>query len=69
MEKKQKRKRELFELFLKFILTQLTLLIIVEGALDIATYSTVDFNYQPQGPYLVKTSKIPAGVSCHEFYD
>ena len=47
MEKKQKRKRELFELFLKFILTQLTLLIIVEGALDIAAYSTVEFNYQP----------------------
>ena len=56
-------------MFLKFILTQLTLLIIVEELNRIISYSFIDFNYQISGPYLVKSSKIPSSVTCHQFYD
>lgn len=56
-------------MFLKFIITQLTLLITVEELNRIIQYSFLDFNYQIQGPYLLKTSRIPANDDCHQFYN
>ena len=56
-------------MFLKFILTQLTILITVEELNRIIQYSFLDFNYQIQGPYLLKTSRIPAEDDCHQFYN
>ena len=56
-------------MFLKFMLTQLSILITFEEFNRIITYTHMEFNYQIMGPYLIKSSKIPPSGACHQFYD
>lgn len=62
-------RKEILELFLKFILTQITILIVVEELNRLITSSLNDFNYEAFGPYMMKTSRIPEPNSCYEFYN
>lgn len=68
-EEKIKQPNAIPLMFLRFILTQLTFYITFEEFNRIIKYSYTDFNYEVQGPYLVKSSKIPSGDVCHQFYD
>ena len=56
-------------MFLRFILTQLTLFIAFEEFNRIFKYSNMEFNYHPMGPHLLKSSKVPPNNVCYQFYD
>ena len=56
---------ELF--FIKFILTQITVLLAWQEVKAIIDYLHQDFSYKPMGPYMIKSSKVP-DMDCHPFY-
>lgn len=67
MENKHGNKKIIL-FFLKFMLTQITILNTFEEFMRIINHLRTDFNYVPLGPFLVKTSMVPEGEGCHLFY-